>query len=152
MRRILFSFIVILFSCNSNKNAKNQTETETTLLQVNNKAEFSLIDYKSEFKLVINEYYVNKQAVGHAVGYNLYIGETTTSLLPKKLTVLSFSQENEDINIGDTIRFLPNVKQYVEGNEYPLIYYAKDTIINGKMDTHILGSDNKAIWANPILD
>ena len=126
--------------------------TEPNSMIENKIVEFDLLDYKLEFDLIINEYYLNKNAIGHAVGYDLFIGNTTDSLLPKNLTVLSFSELNKKINLGDTIRFLPNDNQYDEKNGFGLYYYTNDTIINGKIETYILGSQNKAIWADPKPD
>ncbi|QQX77506.1 MULTISPECIES: hypothetical protein [Aequorivita] len=150
MRRILFLLLIFMISCNSNENTKNQKET--ILLNKTKKFEYNLFDYKSEFELVISEFYLNHQAVGNAVGYNLFIGKTSNPLLPENLSVLSFSEENIKLSLGDTIRFIPNKKQHNEISGYPLIYYSKDSMIDGKMENYILGSENKAIWADPISD
>ena len=48
---------------------------------------------------------------------------------------------------GDTINIVPDKDQNFE-DEIGIIYVASDTIINGKTETHILGSENIAIWAD----
>ena len=81
------------------------------------------------------------------IGYHLLIGSTLNPKLPKKLSVLYHSLEPYDLKKGDTINIVPDKDQNFE-DEIGIIYVASDTIINGKTETHILGSENIAIWAD----
>ena len=55
-----------------------------------------------------------------------------------------------DLKKGDKIIIIPDENQDFETNDYGVIYIVSDTIINGKTETHVLGSEYKSIWAERI--
>jgi hypothetical protein len=144
--------IYIFYGCNNHEIKKVETKSsvdERVSESIKDKY-FETILFADKFEFIVDESYKGSNAVsGFGIGYHLLIGSTRNRVLPKKLSVLYHSLEPYDLKKGDTIKIVPDKNQNFE-DEIGIIYIASDTIINGITETHVLGSENIAIWADRI--
>tara|TARA_R110002020_G_scaffold49796_9_gene141452 strand:- start:3317 stop:3784 length:468 start_codon:yes stop_codon:yes gene_type:complete len=142
--------IYIFYGCNNHEIKKDKTTSSLDEKVTENISDnyFETISYDQKFEFVVDESIKGSNAVScFGIGYHLLIGSTLNPNLPKKLSVLYHCLEPYDLKKGDTINIVPDKDQNFE-DEIGIIYVASDTIINGKTETHILGSENIAIWAD----
>ena len=144
--------IVMISGCNQKKEhiKVSSINDENITDSIPNKY-FETISYKEKFEFTVNENYTGSNSVScYGIGYHLLIGTTENSELPAKLSVLYHSIKPYDLKKGDKIIIIPDENQDFETNDFGVIYIVSDTIINGKTETHVLGSEYKSIWAERI--
>ena len=116
----------------------------------NNKSVFDYLETKQEFELLITEFYQNTASCGiEGLPYALLIGETNSNFIPKKVSVLSYCDDRV-FKVGTKVKIKPSENPTKLTTMNP-IYFIKDTVINGKKRKWIIGSENKAIWGNPVI-
>ena len=154
MKKTFFILIFhIICGCNNHdiKEFKAEPSVDEKITDTTTNKHFETIKFDKKFQFVVDENYEGSNAVScFGIGYHLLIGSTQNSELPKKLSVLYHSLKPYDLKKGDTINIVPDKNQNFENNGIGIIYVASDTIINGKTETHILGSEYKSIWAERI--
>jgi hypothetical protein len=96
----------------------------------------------------LREFYKNTAACGGEVlPYSLLIGIPTSESLPEKISVLSLC-DNRIFNEGDIINIKP-IENPTENTSMNPLYLVKDTLINEKKQSWIIGSEYKTIWGLP---
>jgi hypothetical protein len=151
------TYLILIFlvfcGCNNHQRTepKNSITNEEKVTDTLPEKYFETISFNNKFELVVEKSYTGSNAVScFGIGYHILIGSTLNPELPEKLSVLYHLQKPYDLKKGDIITILPDENQDYENNGFGIIYVASDTIINGKLETHILGSENKSIWAKRI--
>ncbi len=154
MREFILIFILISFvGCNS------KTSKSEPIVEIEESKErdllFDFIEPEKEFELTITDFYENRTSCAtEVVPYALIIGTTTDKDLPKKVSVLSYCEE-EVFKPGQKVIIIPEVEPSLLTSRNPLnpLYFVvTDTIVNGEMLSEwIIGSENKAIWGKPKL-
>ena len=113
---------------------------------------YNLIEIENEFEIKLTDFYqCNCMPSCYVINHSLLIGTTNDINLPKKISILSLANNDENFKIGDLIKIQPTKKPYDEsGPRFPA-YYTTVNVINGKKETVLIGYENKATWGIPKL-
>ncbi len=117
-----------------------------------NRFEFNFISHSKEFELEVTEFYKNTfSCATEVVPYALIIGKTFSESLPDEISVLSYC-EKKSFDVGMNLIIKPESEPSLLKSPNPmgLIYFTKDSIINGVLTDWVIGSEFKAIWGKPI--
>jgi len=153
---ILISILFFFVGCNS-KTSKSEPIVEIEEVEEIKEMDllFDFIEPQNEFELTITDFYENRTSCAtETVPYALIIGTTTDKDLPKKVSVLSYCEE-EVFKPGQKVIIIPEVEPSLLTSRNPLnltYFVVMDTIVKGEMLSEwIIGSENKAIWGKPKL-
>lgn len=140
-KKILFLLTTVLISCSPNRKIEYQTIRKG----------YEYIEYDKNFEIVLTEIYKSNGPSCWAKNFNLLIGNTNSKELPLKISILSSWENFSNFKIGDTIVIKPLENETLKDTIFFPSYFVKDTTINKKVKLKIIGSENKALWGNPIL-
>jgi hypothetical protein len=138
--QILILGFILIFGCKS----KNIGIYDSNA----NFIKFEFITTDKPFELKLTEFQANVFACNtEGLPYAVLIGKTYSERLPKKITVLSYCDDRY-FEIGEKLKIIPTDNPTKRTSLNP-IYLVKDSILNGKKTSWLIGSENKTIWARP---
>ncbi len=104
---------------------------------------FKFIKADMVFEINLIEFYQNTADCGtEGLPYALLIGETSSELLPDKISVLSYCDDRV-FKVGEKLKIEPTRNPINETTLNP-IYFVKDSVINGIDRRWLIGSEYKA--------
>jgi hypothetical protein len=139
--KIISSLVLILIiGCKSQSGIKYSAD---------NGLGFEYLNIKQSFDMKLVDFFQNTAHCGtEGLPYALLIGKTESEFVPENITVLSYC-DNRIFKVGEKLKIEPT-ENPTEKTTMNLIYFVKDTIINGNKNRWLIGSEYKAIWGIPI--
>jgi len=143
MKKVIFIVLLSFLNC---KSTNSLIDYEVL------RKGYDLIKIENDFEIKLTEFYpCNCMPSCISTKFSLLIGTTNNINLPKKISILSLSSNDENFKIGDLIKIKPTKKPYDESDRRYPAYFTKENVVNGENKMVIIGSEYKATWGIPKL-
>jgi|GEM_PF-4567904 len=126
----------------------NCKSKKSILLDFTGKTGFEYVEAENEFEMELTDFHQNTfYCYTEVVPYSLLIGKPNNPSLPEKISVLSYCDDRV-FKVGDILTITPTEKP-ARLKSMGLVYFMKDTIIDGTKKYEKIGTEHKALWGVP---